>query len=78
MRWAEGLGPVVCAGVEGTSTGLARHLSRAGIKVLEVERPKRRHLGRNGTDDVVGFLGEATSPEGGKLGHKPWALSASW
>ena len=30
---------------------LARHLSRSGIEVLEVERPKRRHLRRNGKSD---------------------------
>jgi len=45
LRWAEGFGPVRCAGVEGTSSygaGLARHLRERGIEVLEVERPKRR------------------------------------
>ena len=45
LRWAERFGPVRCAGVEGTSSygaGLARHLKAQGIKVLEVERPKRR------------------------------------
>jgi transposase len=45
LRWAEGFGPVRCAGVEGTSSygaGLARHLRAKGIEVLEVERPKRR------------------------------------
>jgi transposase len=45
LRWAEGFGPVRCAGVEGTSSygaGLARHLRSAGIEVLEVERPERR------------------------------------
>jgi transposase len=44
-RWAEGFGPVRCAGVEGTSgygAGLARHLRARGIEVLEVERPERR------------------------------------
>ena len=54
VRWAKELGPVVCAGVEGTSSygaGLARHLRAAGIEVAEVERPKRRHLGRNGKSD---------------------------
>ncbi len=54
VEWAEELGPVVCAGVEGTSSygaGLAHYLSRAGIEVLEVERPKRRHLRRNGKSD---------------------------
>jgi transposase len=45
LRWAEGFGPVRCAGVEGTSSygaGLARHLRADGIEVLEVERPKHR------------------------------------
>src|SRR5215203_5582910 len=45
LCWAEGFGPVRCAGVEGTSSygaGLARHLRAREIEVLEVERPKRR------------------------------------
>jgi transposase len=52
LRWAEGFGPVSCAGVEGTSSygaGLTRHLRARGIEVLEVERPKhpRRSSRRN-------------------------------
>jgi transposase len=46
VRWAESLGSVLCAGVEGTSSygaGLTRHLKTAQIQVMEVERPKRRH-----------------------------------
>ncbi len=45
LRWAEGFGPLRCAGVEGTSSygaGLARHLRARGIEVLEVERPEHR------------------------------------
>jgi transposase len=45
LRWAEGFGPVGCAGIEGTSSygaGLARHLRAAGISVMELGRPKRR------------------------------------
>jgi transposase len=45
LRWAEGFGPLRCAGVEGTSSygaGLTRHLRTKGIEVLEVERPERR------------------------------------
>jgi transposase len=45
LCWAEGFGPLRCAGIEGTSSygaGLARHLRDRGIEVLEVERPKRR------------------------------------
>jgi transposase len=48
IRWAEDLGPVRCAGVEGTSSygaGLARHLRARGIEVLEVERPEHRRRG---------------------------------
>ena len=54
VRWAEGFGPVRCAGVEGTGSygaGLTRHLKTAGIAVVGVERPKRRHLRRNGKSD---------------------------
>jgi transposase len=49
LRWAEGFGPVSCAGVEGTSSygaGLTRHLRARGIEVLEVERPKHRRSSR--------------------------------
>ncbi len=52
--WAQSLGSIRCAGVEGTSSygaGLARHLKAAGVVVMEVERPKRRHLLRNGKSD---------------------------
>lgn len=56
LRWAEGFGPVGRAGIEGTSSygaGLARHLKDAGISVMEVERPKRRHLRRNTKSDPI-------------------------
>ena len=45
LCWAEGFGPVMYAGVEGTGSygaGLARHLRTRGIEVLEVERRERR------------------------------------
>jgi len=51
LRWAEGFGPLRCAGVEGTSSygaGLARHLRARGIEVLEVERPKHRRRSSRG------------------------------
>jgi transposase len=56
LRWAEGFGPVRCAGIEGTGSygaGLARHLRAVGISVTEVERPKRRHLRRRGKSDPI-------------------------
>jgi transposase len=54
LRWAEGFGPVGCAGIEGTRSygaGLVRHLKAAGVSVVEVERPKRRHRRRTGKSD---------------------------
>jgi transposase len=54
VRWAEGLGTVRCAGVEGTSSygaAITRYLRTAAIQVTEVERPKRRHLHRNSKSD---------------------------
>jgi transposase len=56
FRWAEGFGPVCCAGVEGTGSygaGLARWLRAAGISVMEIESPKRRHLGHKGKSDPI-------------------------
>ena len=56
LRWAAGFGLVRCAGVEGTGSygaGLARHLKAAGIAVVEVERPKRRHMRRRGKSDPI-------------------------
>src|SRR5688500_2774412 len=56
LCWAEGFGPVRCAGIEGTSSygaGLARHLKASGISVMEVERPKGRHLRRKGKSDPI-------------------------
>jgi transposase len=56
LRWAEGFGPVRCAGIEGTSSygaGLSRHLKAAGVSVVEIERPKRRNLRRKGKSDPI-------------------------
>jgi transposase len=56
LRWAQGFGPVRCAGIEGTGSygaGLTRHLRAAGIPVTEVDRPKRRHLRRRGKSDPI-------------------------
>jgi transposase len=61
LCWAEGFGPVRCAGIEGISSygaGLARYLKTSGTEVLEVERPKRpqrssrRHLKKSDPSDA--------------------------
>jgi transposase len=72
LRWAEGFGPVWCAGIEGTSSygaGLTSHLKAAGIAVVEVERPKRRHLRRRGKSDPIDA--EAAARTGNRPAKRP-------
>jgi transposase len=55
-RWLRSYGDVVKVGVEGTGAwgaGLARHLRRAGIHVVEVDRPDRRRRRRRGKTDPI-------------------------
>ena len=54
--WICAFGPVVKAGVEGTSSygvGLTRHLLGGGIEVVEVIRPNRQVRRRRGKSDTV-------------------------
>lgn len=72
--WAEGFGPVRCAGVEGTGSygaGLARHFKAAGIPVVEVERPKRRHPRRNGKSDPLDAEAAARAVLAGETAGEP-------
>ena len=74
VSWAESFGPVWCAGVEGTGSygvGLARHLRTAGIAVMEVERPKRRHLRRNGKSDPLDAQTAARAVLAGQTAGQP-------
>ncbi len=74
LAWAEGFGPVRCAGVEGTSSygaGLARYLRAVGIEVKEVERPKRRHRRRNGKSDLIDAEAAARAVLAGETAGEP-------
>jgi transposase len=56
LAWACGHGPVGRAGVEGTGSygaALARQLRRAGVQVIEVNRPDRAARRRRGKTDAV-------------------------
>ncbi len=56
LSWAEDIGPVETAGVEGTGcygAGLTRLLRARGVKVLEVSRPKRRDRRGPGKSDTI-------------------------
>ena len=56
VRWAQSLGTICIAGVEGTSSygaGLTRVLQAAGIEVAEVSRPDRAARRRRGKSDPL-------------------------
>ena len=56
LSWLCGFGPVVKVGVEGTGSygvGLARHLHREGIVVVEVDRQNRQIRRRLGKSDPI-------------------------
>ncbi|MDP9484442.1 MAG: transposase [Actinomycetota bacterium] len=72
--WAEGFGDVRCAGIEETGSfgaGLSRHLRAGGIEVLEVERPKRRHLRRKGKSDPIDAEAAARAVLAGEAAGAP-------
>src|SRR5215213_4450320 len=74
VSWAAGLGPLRSAGIEGTGrygAGLARHLKAKGIEVLEIERPKRRHLRRRGKSDPIDAEAAARAVLSGEAAGKP-------
>lgn len=74
LSWAERLGSVTSAGVEGTSSygaGLTRYLQAKGVEVLEVERPKRRHLHRNGKSDPINAEAAARAVLSGEATGEP-------
>ena len=59
LAWAEGFGPVRCAGVEGTSSygaGLARYLRAVGIEVKEVERDQNAVIGGVATASPISSM----------------------
>ena len=56
LDWMRGFGTVVKIGVEGTGSygaGLARHLTGAGIEVVEIDRPDRKARRWQGKSDPV-------------------------
>lgn len=79
VGWAKKFEPIICAGVEGTSSygaGLARYLSRVGVKVLEVERPKHhqtssRRSGRNGKSEPLDAEAAARAVIAGDVAGEP-------
>jgi transposase len=73
VEWLRGHGEVSLVGVEGTGSygaGLCRHLTRAGIRVVEVDRPNRQVRRREGKSDPVDAVVAARAALSGQaLGH---------
>ena len=56
LGWLRGFGPVCLVGIEGTGSygaGLARHVTAAGIRVVEAGRPDRQDRRRKGKSDPL-------------------------
>jgi transposase len=67
LVWLKGLGTVVKVGVEGTGSygaPLARYLRRAGVAVVEVDRPNRQERRRKGKTDVIDAIEAARAAQG--------------
>jgi transposase len=69
LAWLNSFGPVARVGVEGTSSygvGLARSLRRAGVEVLEVDRPNRQSRRRTGKSDPADAVEAARAALSGR------------
>jgi transposase len=67
LGWLKTFGVVVKVGVEGTGSygaPLARYLRRAGVSVVEVDRPNRQERRRKGKTDIVDAIEAARAAQG--------------
>lgn len=69
LAWLGGFGPLARVGIEGTSSygaGVARALRRAGVEVVEVDRPNRQARRRTGKSDPVDAIEAARAALSGR------------
>jgi transposase len=72
--WLAGYGAVIAIGVEGTGSygaGLARHLAKAGMTVVEVDRPDRKARRAHGKSDPLDAYAAAQAVASGRAGGAP-------
>ena len=75
-RWLRSWGQVVQVGVEGTGSygaGLARHLTRVSVEVVEVNRPNRQLRRLRGKTDTVDAEAAARAALSGAATARPKA-----
>jgi transposase len=76
MAWIALFGTVTCVGVEGTGAygaGLARALSAAGLRVIEVDRPDRKTRRDHGKSDPLDAFAAARAAASGRATGTPKA-----
>ena len=74
LAWLGGFGSVMRVGVEGTGAygaGLARYLVKAGVEVVEVDRPNRQTRRRKGKSDPVDAEAAARAALSGEASGRP-------
>jgi transposase len=67
--WMSGFGTIERVGIEGTGSygaGLARHLSSAGVPVIEVDRPNRQKRRQHGKSDQLDAIEAARGALSGR------------
>jgi transposase len=74
LGWLGGFGTVALIGVEGTGSygaGLARHITAAGVRVVEVDRSDRQDRRRQGKSDPLDAVSAARAAQSGRSRGAP-------
>ena len=74
LGWLGGFGTVCLVGIEGTGSygaGLARHITAAGIRVVEVDRSDRQDQRRQGKSDPLDAVSAARAAQSGRARGAP-------
>jgi transposase len=74
LTWLGGFGTVCLVGIEGTGSygaGLARHVSAAGVRVVEVDRSDRQDRRRQGKSDPLDAVSAARAAQSGRAAGAP-------
>jgi transposase len=74
LGWMREFGSVALIGIEGTGSygaGLARHVTAAGIRVVEVDRSDRQDRRRQGKSDPLDAVSAARAAQSGRARGAP-------
>ena len=74
LDWLGGFGTVCLVGIEGTGiygAGLSRHVTGAGVRVVEVDRSDRQDRRRQGKSDPLDAVSAARAAQSGRARGAP-------